>query len=156
MQRCKDCQTRWGTSDCGRCYECRKAEKAPTQHERLWAREHTFRAGLYPAQTVTTRLAKLVCRGCGLHRPGLDVEGVCPSCIRFGKEVLPLEKEPSPIPPAYGGGRAKGGESVLARIIRENPSPRPGRGRPGCHRCGGSGYIHTYSHIEGGRCFACT
>ena len=25
----------------------------------------------------------------------------------------------------------------------------------GCGRCGGSGYIHAYQHIDGGRCFEC-
>lgn len=29
------------------------------------------------------------------------------------------------------------------------------RGNPNCTRCGGSGHISYYNHVEGGRCFAC-
>jgi hypothetical protein len=29
------------------------------------------------------------------------------------------------------------------------------RGNPGCPRCGGTGYIAKFQHIENGRCFAC-
>ena len=33
----------------------------------------------------------MACRACGLHRPGLNSEGVCLSCISFGKTVPPQE-----------------------------------------------------------------
>lgn len=34
------------------------------------------------------------CRQCNLHRPGLNAQGICPSCVRFhGTALLPLPEQ---------------------------------------------------------------
>lgn len=41
-----------------------------------------------------------------------------------------------------------------ARIAAHN-APAPRTMRPYCARCGGKGYLPSFSHIKGGACFAC-
>lgn len=40
-------------------------------------------------------------------------------------------------------------------LSREGKNPRPTLNYGGCPRCGGSGYLPEYSHVEGGVCFLC-
>lgn len=41
-----------------------------------------------------------------------------------------------------------------ARIAAHN-APAPRALRPHCNRCGGRGFLPSFSHIKGGACFAC-
>lgn len=41
----------------------------------------------------------MICNRCGHHRPGLNTDGICPSCVRFGAAALPQAvKNPQPRP----------------------------------------------------------
>jgi hypothetical protein len=46
-------------------------------------------------------------------------------------------------------------EARALQRVEEREKARKSARKSRCWKCGGSGYISAYSHISGGRCFAC-
>ena len=101
----------------------------------------------------------MACAVCGLHRPGLNADGVCPSCIRFNKDLPPQvavdigSKVSAPLNGRVES-RCRNCRKLSAEVSKRGECPTC-LGITRCPRCGGSGRISQYSHISAGQCFLC-